>query len=85
MMLSFNDFVHKYNWKNEAMSNIRIQQILSSLSSSDVGIYLRDGLFTTDVGSLICIQLTEHIGLHTLTEIILIHTVVHYETNYCLL
>ena len=49
-MMVFNDFVKKYNLKNKATSNIKIQQILSCLGLSDVGIYLRDGLFSTDVG-----------------------------------
>ena len=46
----FNDFVKKYNLKNKATSNIKIQQVLSSLSLNDVGIYLRDGLFSSDIG-----------------------------------
>ena len=49
-MMSFNDFVKKFDLKNKATSNIKIQQILSCLCLSDVGIYLRDGLFSTDVG-----------------------------------
>ena len=49
-MMSFNDFVKKFDLKNKATSNIKIQQILSCLGLSDVGIYLRDGLFSTDVG-----------------------------------
>ena len=49
-MMRFNDFVKKFDLKNKATSNIEIQQILSCLGLSDVGIYLRDGLFSTDVG-----------------------------------
>ena len=49
-MITFNDFVQKYNLKNKATSNIKIQQVLSSLSLSDVGIYLRDGPFESDIG-----------------------------------
>ena len=49
-MMTFNDFVHKYNLKNKATSNIKIQQVLSSLSLKDVGIYLRDGPIKTDIG-----------------------------------
>ena len=48
--MTFNDFVLKHSLKNKATSNIKIQQILSCLGWSDVGIYLRDGLFSTDVG-----------------------------------
>ena len=48
--MSFNDFVHKYGLQNEATSNIKIQQILSSLSRKDVGLYSRDGSFESDIG-----------------------------------
>ena len=49
-MMTFNDFVKKYNLKNIATSNIKIQNILSSLSLNDIGIYLRDGPFKFDIG-----------------------------------
>ena len=49
-MMIFNDFVRKYKVKNKATSNIKIQQVLSSLSLDDVGIYLRDGPFESDIG-----------------------------------
>ena len=49
-MMTFNDFVRKYDLKNRATSNIKIQQVLSSLSLNDVGIYLRDGPFKTNIG-----------------------------------
>ena len=48
--MSFTDFVKKFNLKNKAKSNMKIQQVLSSLSLNDVGIYLRDGPFPSDVG-----------------------------------
>ena len=41
---------HKHNLKNMATSNIKTQQVLSSLSSNDVGIHLRDGPFSGDIG-----------------------------------
>ena len=50
MILTFNDFVLKHNLKNKATSNIKIQQILSSLSLNNVGINLRDGPFNSDIG-----------------------------------
>ena len=50
MILKFNDFLLKHNLKYKATSNIKIQQILSCLGLSNVGIYLRDGPFSTDVG-----------------------------------
>ena len=49
-MITFNDFIKKYKLKNKATSNIKIRQVLSSLSLNDVGIYLRDGLFESDIG-----------------------------------
>ena len=49
-MMSFNDFFNKYELKNKATSNIKIQQVLTSLSLNDVGIYLRDGPFSSDIG-----------------------------------
>ena len=49
-MITFNDFVHKHKLKNKATSNIKIQQNLSSLSLNNVGIYLRDGLYKSDIG-----------------------------------
>ena len=48
--MKFNDFIKKHNLKNKATSNIKIQQVFSSLSLNDVGIYLRDGLFKSDIG-----------------------------------
>ena len=50
MIMSFDDFIHKYNLKNKATSNINIQNIVSSLYLNDVGIFLRDGLFKIDIG-----------------------------------
>ena len=50
MILTFNDFVQKHKLKNKAISNIKIQQILSCSGLSDIGIYLRDRSFSTDVG-----------------------------------
>ena len=48
--MTFNDFINKYNLKNKATSNIKIQQVLSSWGLNDIGIYLRDGPFSTDIG-----------------------------------
>ena len=49
-MITFNDFIKKHNLKNKATSNIKIQQVLLSLCLKDVGIYLRDGPFSSDIG-----------------------------------
>ena len=48
--MTFNDFIKKYKLKNEATSNIKIQQVLSSLSMNGVGIFLRDDPFESDIG-----------------------------------
>ena len=46
----FNDFIKKFNLKNEAASNIKIQQVLTSIGLDYVKIYLRDGPFSSDIG-----------------------------------
>ena len=50
MILTFNDFIKKFKLKNKATSNIKIQQVLNSIGLNNVGIYLRDGPFSTDIG-----------------------------------
>ena len=49
-MLSFNDFVKKFDLKNKAKSNIKIQKVLTSIGLDNVNIYLRDGPFSSDIG-----------------------------------
>ena len=51
--MTFNDFVHKHNLRNKATSNIKIQQVLDSIRLNNVGIYLRDGAFSSDIGIVI--------------------------------
>ena len=48
--MTFKDFIKKHNLRNKATSITKIQQVLSSLSLNDVGIYFRDGPFRTDIG-----------------------------------
>ena len=48
--MTFNDFIKKYNLKNKATSNIKIQQVLNSIGLNNVNIYLRDGPFKSDIG-----------------------------------
>ena len=50
MILTSNEFIKKHNLRNKATSSIKIQQVLSSLSLKDVGIYLRDESFSSDIG-----------------------------------
>ena len=64
--MTFNGFIKKYKLKNEATSNIKIQQVISSLSLNDVGIYLRDGPFESDVG---IVNLHPSKGTHWVTYI----------------
>ena len=49
-MMTFNDFIKKHNLRNKATSNMKIHQVLSSLSLNDIGIFLRDGPFESDIG-----------------------------------
>ena len=49
-MMSLKDFIIKYKLKNKAESNLKIYQLLLSLSLNDIGIYSRDELFKTDIG-----------------------------------
>ena len=48
--MAFNDFIKKYKLKNKVTSNIKIQQVLDSMRLNNVGIYLRDGPFSSDFG-----------------------------------
>ena len=45
-----NDFVKKYNLKNKATLNIKIQKVLTSIGLDNVNIYLRDGPFSSEIG-----------------------------------
>ena len=46
----FNEYIQKYNLKSKATSNIKIQPVLDPIGLDNVGIYLRDGLFSSDIG-----------------------------------
>ena len=46
---SIKDFVHKYKLK-KTTSSVKFCQVLSSLSLNDVGIFLRVGPFSSDIG-----------------------------------
>ena len=48
--MTFNDFIKKLNLKNKPTSNIKIQQVLNSIGLNNVGISLRDGPFSSDIG-----------------------------------
>ena len=48
--MTMNDFVHNCNLKSKTTSNIKIYQVLSSIGLDDIGIYLRNGLISSDIG-----------------------------------
>ena len=50
IIIIFNDFIKKYNLRNKATSNIKIEQVLNSIGLNNVGIYLRDGFFKSNIG-----------------------------------
>ena len=50
-MITFNEFVKKFNLKNKATSNIKLYEVLKNIRlDTKVGIYLRDGSFSSDIG-----------------------------------
>ena len=50
-MMSFNEFVYKNKLKNKATSNIKIYEVIKNIGlDSKVGICLRDGPFSSDIG-----------------------------------
>ena len=49
-MMSFSDFVHNYGLRNKSASILKIQNILISLASKDVRIFLGNGTFSGDLG-----------------------------------
>ena len=59
---SFNGFLHLYKVKNKATSNIKLQQIFSSIGLNNADMYLRGELFSTDVG---IISLHQPRGTHS--------------------
>ena len=60
-MISFNDFFHKHKLKNEATSNLKIQNILGYIGLNNVEIYLKDRPFPVILELLIYIHQKEHI------------------------
>ena len=65
-MMSFNELIKKHNLRNKATSNIKIQQILNSIGLNNVGIYLRDEPFSSDIG---IVNLHPSKGTHWVTYI----------------
>ena len=50
MMMSYDDFFHKYGLKIKATSILKIYQVLHSSDLDKVDIYLREERFSSDVG-----------------------------------
>ena len=61
-MMTFNEFIEEYKLKNKATSILKIQQVVSSLFLDDVGIYLRDGPFSSKIGTVTLHPSKELIG-----------------------
>ena len=50
-MITFKEFIKNYGLKNKAISNIKIYEVFKMIGlDSKVGIYLRDGPFSSDIG-----------------------------------
>ena len=64
-MMTFNDFIHKYNLKNKATSNVKLQQVLCSIGLNNVGIYLQDGPFSTHIRVVSLHPSNDNIGYYT--------------------
>ena len=47
--MTFNDFIHKYKFKNKETSNLKTPELFSAWSLNEVGIQLRDGPFESDI------------------------------------
>ena len=80
--MTFNDFVHNYNLKKQATSKIKMNEVLKKVGlGSKVGIYLRDGIFSTNCG---IVNLHPSRGTHwccILEIVILIRTAVPHQKN----
>ena len=50
IIMSLTVFIHKYRLTYKAITNIKIQQIFSSVALSDVGNFLIDGQFLSEAG-----------------------------------
>ena len=62
----FNDFVHKHKLKNKATSKKKMYELLEKIGlDSKVGIYLRDGYFSTIMVQSIFILVEELISFVT--------------------
>ena len=77
----FIEFIKKHNLRNEATSNIKLQQVLNSIGLNNVGIFLRDEAFEFDIGIVNLHPSKRSHWVCYLTKIILIHMVVSVQKN----
>ena len=75
-MMSFKYFVHNYDLKNKATSNLKFQQVLCSIGLNNLDIYLRDGPFESDIG---IVNLQPYKGTHWVCYI----NEKHFDSNGC--
>ena len=61
-------FCLKHKLRKKATSNIKVQQVISSLGLCEVRIYLGDGPFSSDIVIVNLHPSKEIIGLHTITN-----------------
>ena len=78
--MSCKDFIKKHNLKNKATSNIKIQQVLDSIGLDNVGIYLRDGPFSGDIG-IVNLHPSKETHWVLFTTAVLIHMGFHHLRN----
>ena len=64
--MSLNDFSRKHELKNKATSNIKIYQFRPSIGLDIIDIYIRDGLFFSDIG---IVKLHPSKGSHSIVYI----------------
>ena len=69
-MMTFKDFNKENKSENNATSKIKVQQVLNSIGLHNVGIYLIDGPFSSDI---------RYINLHPSKGT---HWVVYMNENY---
>ena len=81
--MSFNDFVPKYNLKNKKTSVLFLYEVLKKIGlESKVGIYFRDGSFSSNIGIVKNDHQKEHIGFVKEMKITLIVMEVSVHRNY---
>ena len=79
-MMSGKDFLHKHKLK-KATSNIKKQKVFSSIGLTNIGMYLRDGPFSNDVG-IVEMQSTKWNALGCIIKrIFFIQVIVQRQTN----